>query len=152
MPYSGFEPEPTRLRAECHNHNTSGYGRELVANIASVKSNSSWVPFKNEKERIYSRPFGDGPYNFESQSCDEDDTRAGEPPSFLTSSSTSFESRYIYRASAPSARWTSFREIHSSTVIPGCVDSSRGQLRYAPVNEYTSQSTAPFTEVRLGHH
>ncbi|GFT73486.1 hypothetical protein TNCV_4021091 [Trichonephila clavipes] len=53
MPFSGFEPEPTRLQAECHNHHTRVINVALSSSITAI---------------------GNGPRNFEPRSSDEDNT------------------------------------------------------------------------------
>ncbi|GFY35691.1 hypothetical protein TNCV_2619831 [Trichonephila clavipes] len=41
MPYSGFEPEPTALRAECHNHHS--------------RCSVSYIPLCNNKKEHWSK-------------------------------------------------------------------------------------------------
>ncbi|GFX45550.1 hypothetical protein TNCV_2740871 [Trichonephila clavipes] len=38
MPYSGFEPEPTRLQVECHNHHTGWGGDIFILNVDATKN------------------------------------------------------------------------------------------------------------------
>ncbi|GFU33166.1 hypothetical protein TNCV_4156761 [Trichonephila clavipes] len=41
MPYSGFEPEPTRLQAQCHNHYTSWAAKELCYPDVATRATES---------------------------------------------------------------------------------------------------------------